>query len=79
MTEAIKKMLEPSRSLRTQEGVLVHKEDFETLKRGFLKLMEQRNAYIFRPSVLKEFGEAQIMDLIAAKDSELEAAMKGGE
>lgn len=41
-------------------------------------LVEQRNKYIFRPSVLKEFGEKQVMELIAEKDAELIAALGQG-
>lgn len=42
------------------------------LKRENGKLREQRNAYIKTASTMKEFGEAQVNELIASKDAEIE-------
>lgn len=82
MTDEIKKMLEPE--VRLMEGIggfvrvlVVDGEDFDRLKRGFLKLMEQRD------TMLKNWHETHspfIGDFesdVKLANAELEAVMKG--
>jgi len=74
MTDEIKKMLEPSADFFDPQKV--SRESFDRLKRGFLKLMEQRNYW--RYAAIGNTEDTGLGVTNADLDAELEAAMKGG-
>lgn len=76
MTNKLKKMLEPKYEGKDSWGVeVVGRQDLDRFKRGFLKLMEQRDCLIDSYYQTHDFRVRQR----EVDNAELEAAMKGEE